>query len=66
MRPFAHPDGFDARGLADKLVSGITTMIDNLVVGSEDVVREPVIPHELPDVFDRCQAGHVYMPEMGD
>jgi len=66
MRPFAHPDGFDARGLADQLVSGITTMIDNLVVGSEDVVREPVIPHDLPDVFDRCQAGHVYMPEMGD
>ena len=62
----AASDGYDARGLADQLVSGITTMINDLVVGFEDVVGEPVIPHELPDVFDRCQAGHVYMPEMGD
>ena len=27
-------------------------MIDDLVVGFEDAVREPIIPHELPDVFD--------------
>ena len=52
MRPFAHPDGFDACGLADQLVPSITAMIDNLVVGFEDVVGEPIIPHELPDVFD--------------
>ena len=66
MRPFAHPDGFDACGLVDQLVPGITAMINDLVVGFEDAVREPVIPHELPDVFDHCEAGHVYMPEMGD
>jgi hypothetical protein len=38
MRPFAHPDGFDACGLADQLVPSITAMIDDLVVGFEDAV----------------------------
>ena len=56
MRPFAHPDGFDAGGLVDRLVLGITALIDDVVTGSEDAVREPVIPHELPDVFDRTTA----------
>ena len=55
MRPFAHPNGFDARWLADQLVPGITAMIDNFGVGFEDVVGEPIIPHELPDVFDRIE-----------
>ena len=35
--PFTHPDGFDARGLGDQLVPSITAMIDNFVVGCEDV-----------------------------
>ena len=52
MRPFADPNGHDARWLADQLVPSITAMIDNLVVGFEDAVGEPIIPHELPDVFD--------------
>jgi hypothetical protein len=38
MRPFAHPNGFDTRGLADQLVPSITAMIDDLVVGFEDAV----------------------------
>jgi hypothetical protein len=45
-------DGHDARWLVDQLVPSITAMIDNLVVGFEDAVGEPIIPHELPDVFD--------------
>ncbi len=45
-------DGHDAPGLADQLVPGITAMIDDLVVGFEDAVGEPVISHELPDIFD--------------
>ena len=53
MSPLAASDGDDARGLVDQLVPGITAMIDDLVVGFEDAVGEPVIPHELPDVFDR-------------
>ena len=44
--------GHDARGLFDQLVPGIAAMIDDLIIGFEDAVREPVVPHELPDVFD--------------
>jgi hypothetical protein len=55
MSPLAHPDGFDAGGLVDQLVPSITAMIDNFVVGFEDVVGEPIVPHELPDVFDRIE-----------
>ena len=57
MSPLAASDGDDARGLVDQLVPGITAMIDDLVVGFEDAVGEPVIPHELPDVFDRIDPG---------
>lgn len=32
-------------------------MIDDILVGLEDTVGEPVIPHKLPDVFDRVQLG---------
>ena len=32
-------------------------MIDDVVVGSEDAVGEPVVAHELPDVFDRVEFG---------
>lgn len=32
-------------------------MIDDVVVGCEDAVREPVIAHELPDVLDRIEFG---------
>ena len=38
MNPFAHPGGFDAGGLVDQLVPGITAMIDDLIIGSEDAV----------------------------
>ena len=27
-------------------------MIDDLIIGFEDAVGEPVVPHELPDIFD--------------
>jgi hypothetical protein len=32
-------------------------MVDEIVVGFEDAVREPVVAHELPDVFDRVELG---------
>lgn len=32
-------------------------MIEDGVVGREDVVGEPVVANELPDVFDRVQFG---------
>ncbi len=30
-------------------------MVDNIVVGFEDAVRQPIIAHEQPDVFRRVQ-----------
>ena len=30
-------------------------MVDDVVVGFEDAVREPVVAHELPDVFLRVE-----------
>ncbi len=55
MRPFAQSDGHDAPGLIDELVPGVAAMIDDVVVGFEDAVRQPVVPHELPDVLGRVQ-----------
>ena len=57
MCPLACADGFDAVWLIDKLVPGVTTMIDDFGVGPEDAVGEPVIAHELPDVFDWIKLG---------
>jgi hypothetical protein len=30
-------------------------VIENILIGGEDPVREPVVTHELPDVLDRVQ-----------
>ena len=30
-------------------------MIDDIVVGFEDAIGEPVVAHILPDVFDRIE-----------
>ena len=32
-------------------------MINEIVVGFKDAVREPVVAHKLPDVFDRVEFG---------
>jgi hypothetical protein len=35
------------------LFQGLAAMVDEIVVGLEDAVREPVVAHELPDVFNQ-------------
>ena len=35
----------------DELVPSVATVVDDVVEGFEDLVREPVVAHELPDVF---------------
>src|SRR3954471_23889954 len=42
-------------GLVGELVPGCTAVVEEVVVGREDAVREPVLAHELPDVLDRVQ-----------
>ena len=57
MGPMAQADRHDAPGLIDEAVPGEAAMIDDVVVGFEDPVRQPVVAHELPDVFDRIEFG---------
>ena len=32
-------------------------MVEDVIVGSKNAVEEPVVAHELPDVFDRVEFG---------
>src|SRR5665213_589929 len=57
MRPTAQSDGHDAPGLVDKAVPGEAAMVEDVGVGFEDSVRQPVVAHELPDIFDRIEFG---------
>ncbi len=55
MCPFAQSDGHDVPGLVDKFVPGVAALVDDVVIGSEDAIGEPVFAHELPDIFDRIE-----------
>jgi hypothetical protein len=55
MSPVAKADGHDAPGLAGQPVPRLAAMGDDVVVGAEDSVGEPVVPQELPDIFLRVQ-----------
>ncbi len=57
MRPLAQSDGHDAPGLIDELVPCLAAVVDEVVVGFEDAIGEPVVAHELPDVFNRVELG---------
>jgi hypothetical protein len=57
MRPLAQSDGHDAPRAVDELVPSLAAIVDEIVVGFEDAVREPVVAHELPDVFYRVEFG---------
>jgi hypothetical protein len=52
VRPLAQSDGHDLPGSVDKGIPGVAAVIDDIVVGFEDAVREPVVAHVLPDVFN--------------
>ena len=53
----AEPDGHDPPGLIGELVPSIAAMVDEVVVGCEDAIGEPVVAHELPNVFHRVEFG---------
>lgn len=57
MRPTTAADGHDAPRLVDQLVPSLAAVIDDVVVGGEDPVRQPVVAHELLDVLDRVELG---------
>jgi hypothetical protein len=57
MGPFAAADSHDVPWLIHELVPGLAAVVHDVVVGREDAVGEPVVAHELPDVFNRVQFG---------
>ena len=50
-------DGHDVPWLIDEVVPLLAAVIDDVVVGCENPVGEPVVAHELPDVLDRVELG---------
>jgi len=44
-------------GLVDKLVPSVAAVVEDVVVGLEDAVRQPVVAHELPNVLGWIQLG---------
>ncbi len=57
MCPFAPTNGHDVPWLIDELVPCLAAMVDDVVVGGEDAVGEPVVAHELPNILNRVQLG---------
>jgi len=57
MRPIAKTDRHDRPRLIYELVPGVAAVVDDVVVGFEDPIGQPVIPHELPDIFDGVEFG---------
>jgi len=57
MCPIAQADGHDCPRLVDEAVPAKAAVIDDVVIGLEDAVGEPVVEDELPDVFDRLSSG---------
>jgi hypothetical protein len=57
MRPSSEADGCDAPRLGFKFSPCIAAVGDNVFVAFEDAVREPVIAHKLPEVFDGIEFG---------
>jgi hypothetical protein len=55
MRPVSSSEGHDSPRLIDKLVPGLTVEGDDLALGFEDAMGEPIFAHDLPDVFDRIE-----------
>src|SRR6266550_77240 len=49
MCPIAQADGHDCPRLVDEAVPGKAAVIDDVVIGSEDAVGEPVVADERPD-----------------
>lgn len=48
MSPLSHSDGYDAPRLIDELVSSEAAVVDDIVVGFEDTVRQPVGHFDKP------------------
>ena len=67
MCPFAQSDGHDAPGLFDEGVPGVATVVEDVGIGFEDAVAEPVVAQELLEVLDRVEFGRAgWKGQQGD
>ena len=57
MSPISGSDGHYGRRLFDEPVPSLAREFDDLVVGFEDLVGQPVVAQELPDVLHWVQFG---------
>lgn len=55
MCPFPSANRHDPPWPLLQFSPGVAALIDDILVGFEDAVGEPVISHKLPDVFDGVQ-----------
>ena len=55
--PIAAGDRHDLPGLIDERVPGIAAVVHNIVERFEHSVRQPILAHELPDVFLAVEFG---------
>jgi hypothetical protein len=53
--PIAAGNGHYFPGLVDEGVPGVAAVVDDVVEGFENTVRQSICPHELPDVFLRIE-----------
>jgi hypothetical protein len=58
--PIAARDGHDFPRLINERVPGLAAVIDDVVEGFENSVRQPVLPHELPDIFLAVEFGRAW------
>src|SRR5882762_4516761 len=57
MCPTAQANRHDGPGLVGERVPGVAAVIEDVVIGAEDAVGEPVVAHELPDVLTGLSSG---------
>jgi len=57
MGPVSQPDRHDLPRLINEAVPRLAAMIDEIVVGEKDAVRQPIVAQELPDILDGVQLG---------
>ena len=57
MRPLAQSDKHDGPRMIDETVPGEAALVEDVVAGFEDAVRQPVVAPELPDVLDGVALG---------
>jgi len=65
MCPLAQIDGHDAPRLIDEAVPGEAAVVDDVIVGFEDAIGQPVVTHELPYILDRAQLGAAWRQAQG-